>query len=1334
MGEDFIKKAKLLILLLVVFSIFQFKVKANNEYYLRRVDLDNVYYVQNGLPDFYGSDIQSQLFLNDKISFCVDQGVALKAYSYSAILLDDSKYDKPIRDRLNLIMYYGYDYKDHQTRNYYLATQALIWETISNNKIEFYTQRYGNGDYINIDFERQQIESLISNHYKVPEFTQQNYSYDVTNYLEFDDDLLTDFEVYDSNWNDIEIDGNKLKINNLNNFVGNINISLKKKSYRNDEAKYYYSEYSQSLISGGKPDDVLANFSINIKGGKIKLTKIDYYSRKVIKSNKVKFNIRNYITNEYIYNNGSKDFNLNSEGYFITDFIPYGQYEIIETGTADDYQINPGPRIVKIDDETISDDGIVEIEFYNGLKKGKVEIKKIDSFSKKVLPGVEFAIYAKNDIITSDGTIHYKMDQLVKSAITNNDGIVIFDDLVCGDYYIKEISSLDGYVKNDNLYDVSINSIDMQHLVIENDLKRGNIIFEKLGEVYDFDNLNHSTKPLENVEYVLYANEDIITKDGTVHYRKNDIVMQGKTDANGYIYFNNLILGEYCVVETKTQAEYEVDSMEHCFNLYEQNFYVHTHLNNLKKGHLIIYKFDVESNNLIKNANVKFNIRNLDTGKFVYKNGKKDLSINDRGYLQLEYLPYGNYEITEISTTEDYYLNTNSIIVTIDDDNLDNNIITVDFYNELKKGSVEIKKQDSASKKVLPGVEFAIYAKNDIITSDGTIHYRKDELVKSAVTNNDGIVIFDNLIYGEYYIKETKALDGYVKNDEVYNLIINSDSLQELSIENTLDKGSITIEKQGEVYDYKKGIYSNKKLAKVEYILYAKNDIISKDGVLHYKKDEIIMRKETNTNGKIKFDNLVLGEYCILETKTLDNYLIDNQEHCFNLNDEKDISYTAINYLKKGNLKINKLDRISNKFIKNSNIKFNIKNLDKGRYVYVNGIKDLAISEDGYLLLENLPYGNYEITEISTTEDYYLNTNSIIVTIDDDNLDNNIITVDFYNELKKGSVEIKKQDSASKKVLPGVEFAIYAKNDIITSDGTIHYRKDELVKSAVTNNDGIVIFDNLIYGEYYIKETKALDGYVKNDEVYNLIINSDSLQELSIENTLDKGSITIEKQGEVYDYKKGIYSNKKLAKVEYILYAKNDIISKDGVLHYKKDEIIMRKETNTNGKIKFDNLVLGEYCILETKTLDNYLIDNQEHCFNLNGEKDVSYTAINYLKKGNLKIIKVDRDSGEPLANVKFSIYYDDILLGIYETNDLGIIEIKDLPISIYKIQEKETNIDYVLDDELLEIDLSKNTELVITNQKVVKLPNTISNNYLLYLNYAFLILFIFNEFIKKNI
>lgn len=157
------------------------------------------------------------------------------------------------------------------------------------------------------------------------------------------------------------------------------------------------------------------------------------------------------------------------------------------------------------------------------------------------------------------------------------------------------------------------------------------------------------------------------------------------------------------------------------------------------------------------------------------KIGRLKLLFKRKSYDNMTTIVYSGYD--RDSQKLGFFRISNQPIVTIN----------IDVY-----GKIEIEKVGEDDNK-LEGVEFGLYAEEDIYDFDGNKVYEKDALIESKVTDEDGNIIFDMLYSGKYKIRELKTLEDYVLDDKEYNIEINNDNkIVSLTLKNYLKK--ITIE------------------------------------------------------------------------------------------------------------------------------------------------------------------------------------------------------------------------------------------------------------------------------------------------------------------------------------------------------------------------------------------------------------------------------------------------------------------------------------------------------------------------------------------------------------
>lgn len=274
-----------------------------------------------------------------------------------------------------------------------------------------------------------------------------------------------------------------------------------------------------------------------------------------------------------------------------------------------------------------------------------------------------------------------------------------------------------------------------------------------------------------------------------------------------------------------------------------------------------------------------------------------------------------------------------------------------------------------------------------------------------------------------------------------------------------------------------------------------------------------------------------------------------------------------------------------------------------------------------------------------------------------------------------GKVKINKTDSQTHKVIEGVEFALKNEN------GTI-------VAKAKTNSDGVAVFENLYQGNYKLVETETNKEYILNTDEKDISVEYNKTTEIDIANDHKEGNVKVYKIDK--DNHRVVLGN-----VEFQLYSA------------EFDKVIGTYYTDANGELEIKNLRTGDYSLIETKTNKWYnLADDTDIKVEWNLTKELQIE--NELKKGQIKVIKVDKDNNEvKLKGVKFNVLdKDGKVLETIVTDKNGEAETSKYPIRDFqelKIQEVETLENYALDDEAHTIKLEENQIKNITfeNEKI---------------------------------
>lgn len=452
-------------------------------------------------------------------------------------------------------------------------------------------------------------------------------------------------------------------------------------------------------------------------------------------------------------------------------------------------------------------------------EKGNLQIRKVDENDENIV-----LKDAKFDVIDKDNNV-------VATVTTNEKGIAEVKDLPFGDYFVKEISAPEGYIKVDTPVKVTIDNTNIIEFVMKNTKKVENGQFKLL------------KKDSESGQLLPGAKFDVIDKDG-------NIVETIITDGKGEALSKQLPVGTYTLKEVEAPKGYELSSS-----------LVHVDVAANKT-----VTVDVLNKKIVEKATGQFEIVKVDAedkakvlsdAEFeVYKDGKKveTLRTDKTGKVISQKLEPGTYTLKETKAPQGYTLLKEEIEVVVEA----NKVVQVQVENAKELGSLQVIKKDAESGKVLEGAEFRLKNENGQVVGE------------AKTTNKDGVVQFKNLVPGKYTLEETKAPEGY-KALEVtveVNVVANTVIKQEVLNEKVKEKitGQIEIIK----------VDANDKDKKLAGAVFE----ILKDGT---KIDTLT----SDENGKATSKELEPGDYILKEVQAPEGYSLSDKEIEFTISNQK---------------------------------------------------------------------------------------------------------------------------------------------------------------------------------------------------------------------------------------------------------------------------------------------------------------------------------------------------------------------------------------------------------------------------------------------------------------
>ena len=213
-------------------------------------NLDGIVYNRK-IDGQFKSNRVTMFKMGDRIAYCVEPGVEI-TNNYYDIYEDWSKvnFSDELKELIEKIGYYGYDYPGHQTNYYYIAAQELIWKAVKpETEVVWTTGKNYTGEVIDISKEKEEILSLVEKHDLKPSFSEKSFKAEVGNKIVLEDknDVLEDYEISSSRYHDIVKEGNKITITLNSDVVPEETLKLIRKHYDDAPLLVYHKAGSQTL-------------------------------------------------------------------------------------------------------------------------------------------------------------------------------------------------------------------------------------------------------------------------------------------------------------------------------------------------------------------------------------------------------------------------------------------------------------------------------------------------------------------------------------------------------------------------------------------------------------------------------------------------------------------------------------------------------------------------------------------------------------------------------------------------------------------------------------------------------------------------------------------------------------------------------------------------------------------------------------------------------------------------------------------------------------------------------------------------------------------------------
>ena len=806
---------------------------------------------------------------------------------------------------------------------------------------------------------------------------------------------------------------------------------------------------------------------------------------------------------------------------------------------------------------TLTVDKTVSKTFENKVKKGNILVNK---------QAEDGMIGNRTFTVTGNGKAY--------TAFTNSKGIAEFKDLPVYDINDKPIT-----------YTISEKDVPVRYVVpaaqtatltadatvsktFNNNTKKGNILVNKQAE------------------------------DGEVGDRTFEVSGNGKsytaiTNTKGIAEFKDLPVYDvndkaitYTISEKNVPVRYVVPASQKT-TLTADATVNKKFDNKLKKGYISIIKHSDMDEKIVENLEkgAEFEIYSKEYESYdVTPEDKRDcLTTDEKGFAKTKALPFGTYIVHQTKTVNDAEYAADFEVQVTENEKTYEYVIN----NAPYQAFVKVTKVDSETGKAiaLSGAGFEIYRADKtkvIMTVEGKEY-------STFYTDSNGIVMTPSTLgYGRYTLVEVQAPEGYVLDStpaafevtRANSTTENAVNIVLLTKQDTPQKGTVTVEKTGELFIGFDKDPETAPLSGAEFEVRAAEDVITPDGTKRACKGEVVATIVTDSKGIAKTEPLYLGKYTVKETKAPYGYVRNDKTETV------EIKYAGQNVSINDEAKtefFNKYQRVSitlRKYMEYDEL-FGIGGNDEYKAVrfglYTDEeimtadgktvpkdylVSEIALGEDQTAAFDKMiPFGKYYVKEIATDEHYIINGEKYLVTFSYAGQDIPTVVIDcgtFDNTIKRGSVKGLKI-GLSDEPLENALFGLFKADET-------EFTEENALMTSLSDSKGNFGFDNIAYGKYTVKEITAPDGYKLSDKLYDVTISeNEQVIEIKADNSPIKVSVS----------KQDVYGNE-------LPGAKMQLLDADGKT---VDEWVSTNENHTVTTLK-----AGSYTLKETASPDGYVI------------------------------------------------------------------------------------------------------------------------------------------------
>ena len=881
-----------------------------------------------------------------------------------------------------------------------------------------------------------------------------------------------------------------------------------------------------------------------------------------------------------------KTFITDANGNITISNLRIGDYKVTEvkTGKTVGY-ITEESKDIEVKTDTVTTVNIENKPYAN------IVINKVDAKTGEKVTGATFGIYTDAECeIPAQAYTSATDDTLTDAEITESAtgkytcNYLPISSATGTTYYVKELTAPEHYAIDTDVHPVTLKTANSTVAVSNNATSK---FYETpLGSVRTTKvDADHPDVLLSGAEFTVYQSDKATVYGSLTETSK------------GTYQLDEIPAGTYYLKETKAPKYYNIDNTFYQFVISDAGKVVDVSINGNdkfpnapQKGSIKIVKRSADG----VLSGWKFEVSG--TALNGTPVATKTYTTDAKGTITISNILIGTYAVKEVKDgkTVGYITPANQTIEV-----KSNATATATFENK-PFGHIVINKVDAKTGEKVTGATFGIYTDRTCKTVAKAYKSDTDSTLVNAeiIETATGVYTCNNLPISSatgtiYYVKELTAPEGYYLDANAHAVTLKTANAT-VSVSNEIGKSDFNEYPYGhgaiikewkldngtadmtadEIAQMKaeleKSLYFTVKDRNGKYIT-----ATGADGIYTYNGDSTSEFRYTLKNSTFAIAELPTGDYTVTEFSTLSDYTIKS-ENPVKITVVKNQTATAtfVNERDTGTGKVVKVWKQFDKMTATEqteiekNVYFTVTDSNgaylkvkesNGSYIYCGTQKTETkfALKNGEFVIAELPTGKYTITEINNAEGYLPKTQVKTITVTKDAT----ASAEFVNKVIVGNVTLTKVDEDyPENKLTGAVFTVY-KSDKKTVVGTL--------KETET---GVYSLEGLVYGEYYVQETKAPEYFVRDVNFYYFqIVNDGETVEVS-NDELGKGTfINSPQKGEI-----------KIVKTSYNNKVEGFKFEVSGTT-YTGQTFKKTYTTDKDGIIRITDLRAGEYTIHEVK-------------------------------------------------------------------------------------------------------------------------------------------------------